>query len=61
MVSPMHPSHVMATHLDHHIDFDAEFSRRIVRHEQQLKWSLFAFAIAVMVVAAIWAMFVRYI
>jgi hypothetical protein len=58
MVSPMHRPLIMATHT---IDYDAEFTRRVVRHEQHLKWSLLAFAIAVLVAAVTWAMFLRYV
>jgi hypothetical protein len=51
----------MATHLDHPIDFDKEFSRRVIRHEQHIKWAALAFAIAVLVALAMWATFLRYV
>ena len=51
----------MATHMDHPIDYDAEFTRRVVRHEQHTKWSVAAFAIAVLVAAAMWISFLGYL
>lgn len=51
----------MATQVERHIDFDAELTRRIVRHEQHLKWSLLGFLIAVVVATAMWAAFLGYL
>ena len=61
MVLPMHRPLVMAIEIHPPIDFTPEFTRRVVRHEQHLEWSLLAFAIAVLVAAAGWSAFVWYL
>jgi hypothetical protein len=51
----------MATHLERPFDFEAEFSRRSARHGKQIKWSVAAAAVALLVALAMWAMFLRYV
>jgi hypothetical protein len=58
MVSPMHAPQGMATHA---INYDAEITRRILRHEQHIKWSVVAFAAAVLLAAVIWISFLGYL
>ena len=43
------------------IDYDAEITRRILRHEQHIKWSVAAFAAAVLFAALIWISFLGYL
>lgn len=43
------------------IDFDPEIERRITRRDTRIKWSVVAFAIAVVVGALLWAAFLLYL
>lgn len=54
----MHAPTRMATHA---IDYDAEITRRILRHEQHIKSSVVAFAAAVLLAAVIWISFLGYL
>jgi hypothetical protein len=58
MVSPMQSLDHMATHT---IDFDAEIERRVTRHEKQIKGSVVAFSIAVIIALVLWAAFLLYL
>jgi hypothetical protein len=44
-----------------HVDFDQEITRRIQRHEQHIKWSVLAFAVAIVVMALLWISFLGYL